>query len=139
MPPVPGQNTSYTIVWKVENSSNPLANTTVSTVLPTYVSYVSAGATGVSYDDSNRTVTWSLGDVEPGVGYSLPTETADFQVVLTPSTSQVGSVPELTGATQLSAEDRFAQVGVNATAPAPTTDLTSDTGFQSGMEVIAPN
>jgi hypothetical protein len=139
MPPVPGQNTSYTIVWTVQNSSNPLANTTVSTVLPTYVTYVSTGASGVSYDDGSRTVTWSLGDVEPGVGYSLPAQTANFQVVLTPSTSQVGSVPELTGETELSGEDRFAQVGVSASAQAPTTDLTGDTGFQSGMEVVAPN
>ncbi len=139
MPPVPGQNTSYTIAWTVTNSSNPLANTTVSTVLPPYVTYASTGASGISYDDGNRTVTWNLGNVSPGVGYSSPAQTANFQVVLTPSTSQVGSVPELTGDTELSGQDRFAQVSVNATAQAPTIDLTSDTGFQSAMGVVAPN
>ncbi len=135
MPPKAESETSYTIVWTVKNSSNTVANTVVSTVLPPYVRYASTGASGVSYDASSRTVTWSLGDVPAGVGYSLSAKQATFQVVLTPSTSQVGSAPALTGDVSLTGQDRFAQVTVTTKANAPTTFL-SEQGFQSGMDIV---
>ncbi|MDE1925248.1 MAG: DUF11 domain-containing protein [Patescibacteria group bacterium] len=138
MPPKANADTSYTIVWTVKNSSNTIANATVSAVLPAYMRYV-PGASGVSYDTGSRTVTWSLGDLNAGVGYSSAAKQVSFQVVLTPSASQVGSVPALTGEASLQGQDRFAQVGVSATAQAPTTALSGDTGFVSGMEIIAPN
>ena len=136
MPPKAESDTSYTIVWTVKNSSNTIANTVVSTVLPPYVRFASTGAAGVTYDSGSRTVTWSLGDVPAGVGYSVAARQATFQVILTPSASQVGSAPALTGNVSLTGQDRFAQVTVNAKADAPTTFLTGDTGFQSGMDIV---
>lgn len=138
MPPKANSDTSYTIVWTVKNSSNTIGNATVSTVLPQYVRYVSGGASGVTYDSGSRTVTWSLGDLNPGVGYTAPAEQVSFQVVLTPSESQAGSVPALTGNVSLQGQDRFAQVGVTASAQAPTTQLVGDTGFVPGMETVQP-
>jgi hypothetical protein len=137
MPPRAEQSTSYTIQWTVKNSSNTIGAAIVSAVLPTYVRYVSAGASGVSYDSNSRTVSWNLGDLPAGVGYSTAAKVADFQVVLTPSTSQVGSAPQLTGPAALKGQDRYAQVSVEADAEAPTTALT-ESGFSSGMEVVAP-
>jgi hypothetical protein len=139
MPPKANSNTSYTIVWMVKNSANTIGNATVSAVLPPYVKYVSSNTSGVVYDSASRTVTWSLGDVSAGVGYSAAAKQATFQVVLTPSASQVGSAPLLTGDASLSGQDRFAQVSVSANATAPTTLLTGDQGFQSGMDIVAPN
>ena len=138
MPPKAETDTSYAIVWSVKNSSNPVANAVVSTVLPTYVRYVSAGAAGVSYDGGSRTVSWNLGDLPAGVGYTSAAKQATFQVILTPSTSQVGSVPQLTGPTQLSGQDRFAQVNVQTSSPALTTQLSGDPGFNNNMSVVAP-
>ncbi len=137
MPPKAEAATSYTIQWTVKNSSNAVANAVVSAVLPPYVRYVSAGAVGVSYDGSSRTVTWNLGDLPAGVGYSTAAKVIDFQVVLTPSTSQVGSIPQLTGPAALKGQDRYAQVSVEADANAPTTQLT-ESGFSSGMETVSP-
>jgi hypothetical protein len=139
MPPKVNSDTSYTIVWTVQNSSNTIANASVSAVLPPYVKYVSANTSDVAYDSASRTVTWSLGDVNAGVGYSTPAKQADFQVVLTPSSSQMGSAPPLTGNASLTGQDRFAQVTVSANADSPTTLLTGDQGFQSGMDIVAPN
>jgi hypothetical protein len=138
MPPKAESDTSYAIVWTVKNSSNTIANATVSTVLPTYVRYVSGGASNVSYDSGSRTVTWNLGDLNAGIGYSTPAKQTSFQVVLTPSSSQVGSSPALTGPVSLQGQDRFAQVGVTANAQAPTTALQGDTGFANGMDIVAP-
>ncbi len=130
IPPRAESPTAYTVQWSAKNSSNALANASVSAVLPTYVSFV-AGQSGVTFDQGSRTVTWAIGDLAAGVGYSSAAKTAAFQVLLTPSDSQVGNTPTLTGTAQLSGTDRFAQVTVSATADAPTTLLREQNGDQS--------
>ncbi len=138
MPPVAEQPTTYSVVWTVKNSSNAVANTTVSTVLPPYVNFVTTTAgNGISYDASSRTVTWNIGNFGAGVGYSSQAQSSSFQLSLSPSSSQIGNSVTLTGLTTLSGEDRFAQVQVQASANVLTTDLSSsDTNFLSGMEKV---
>lgn len=138
LPPRAEAETTYTIIWTVKNPTNALANTVLSADLPPYVKFISAQAgAGIAYDDGSRTVRWNVGDLKAGVGYTLPVRQAAFQVALSPSTSQVGSAPNLTGETRLFGQDRFAQVGVNASAPAPTTAL-QESGFSSGMDIVGP-
>jgi hypothetical protein len=138
MPPRSGVPTLYTIQWTVKNSSNTVAGTNVSTVLPTYTTFVAAApGSAITYDTGSRTVRWDLGDLNAGVGYSSAARTGSFQVSLTASDSQVGYVPQLTGATALSGTDRFAQVQVTASADGPTTKL-NEAGFSPGMDIVAP-
>ncbi len=137
MPPKAEKETSYTVQWTITNSSNTVANGVVAAILPPYVRYVSAGSSGVSYDSQSRTVTWNVGDLSAGVGYSVPARQAYFQVILTPSTSQVGSAPQLTSAAKFKGQDRYAQVSVVSDSQAPTTALT-ESGFSSGMETVSP-
>ena len=136
LPPRAETGSSYTITWTLKNSANTVANTTVQTVLPPYVNFVAAQAGGgVTYDTASRTVTWSLGDVKPGVGYTSAAAQAAFQVMLIPSASQVGTAPALTGPTAASGQDRYAQVQVGADADGPTTQAI-DIG--TGMDIVAP-
>ncbi len=137
MPPRAEQNTTYTVLWTVSNSSNTIGNATVAAVLPPYVTFVQAQS-GVTYDSGSRTVTWALGELKANVGYSTAARSATFQVSILPSSSQVGLSPNLTGAATLSGQDRFAQVAVQTTASAPTTALQADSGFQTGMGAVAP-
>lgn len=138
MPPRAEVSTSYTILWTVKNSSNTLANTSVSAVLPPYVSFAAAQAgSGITYDAGSRTVRWDLGDLKAGVGYSTAARTGAFQVTFTPSASQAGFSPTLTGTAALQGTDRFAQVAVSATAEAPTIKL-NEAGFAPGMDIVAP-
>lgn len=138
MPPRSGSPTSYTIVWTVKNSSNTVANTVVSAVLPTYVQFVSAQAgSGIAYDAGSRTVRWDMGDLRAGVGYSSAALQGSFQITFTPSDSQVGATPMLTGTAALSGTDRFAQTAVTASVEAPTTQLT-EAGFGGGMDIVGP-
>lgn len=137
MPPTPGQPTTYTITWTVTNTSNTIANGVVSATLPTYVTYLAAPqGSGISYDPGSRTVTWTLGDVKAGTGFTNPARTASFQVSLLPSASQRGTSPSLTGAASFMGQDRFAQVQVNATAAGPTTALGSEQGYTPAMGII---
>ncbi|MES2006812.1 MAG: hypothetical protein V4436_01750 [Patescibacteria group bacterium] len=139
MPPRAEAATTYTIVWTVKNASNALANTSVSTVLPPYVQFMSAiSGEGVTYDAASRTVRWPVGELKAGVGYTLSSRQVAFQVTLVPSTSQVGQGVPLTGATTLAGQDRFAQVNVNSEAAAPTTKISGEAGFTSGMDIVAP-
>jgi len=134
VPPQVGQDTTYSIVWSVSNSSNSLANAAVSATLPPNVKFVSGGSE-VDYNDSSRTVTWTLGDVSAGAGYGSSARTTTFQVMITPSATQVGSAAPLVGAAHLTASDRYAQTPVSADAPAATT-LTADSGATRGMEIV---
>lgn len=119
-PPRVGEQTAYGIQWVVKNSSNAIANATVSAVLPTYVAFKS-GPTDVTYDAASRTVRWDLGELKAGTGYASAARTALFEVVLNPSISQVGQTPNLTGAAVLQGQDRFAQIQVSSQAAPPTT------------------
>ncbi len=122
LPPRADTGSSYTVTWTLKNSANTVANTTVQTTLPPYVNFVSAQTgSGITYDTASRTVTWSLGDVKAGVGYTSAAEQASFQVMLIPSDSQVGTVPSLTGPTAATGQDRYAQVQVGANVDGPTT------------------
>ena len=137
MPPVPGQATTYSIVWTVTNSSNTIANAVVSATLPAYVTFVNVQAgSGITYDPGSRTVTWAMGDVKAGVGYTLGSRTAAFQVSLLPSSSQAGQSPALTSTASLSGQDRFAQVQVTASADGPTIQLQNDTGYSANMGTV---
>lgn len=133
VPPVAERDTSYTVTWTIKNSANTVANVIGQTVLPPYVKFVQ-GESGVTYDSGTRTVKWTLGDVKAGAGYTLPVRTASFQVVLTPSTSQVATTPALTGPLQVSGQDRFAQVAVEGSAE-PVTINAEDV---AGMDTVAP-
>lgn len=134
MPPRAESQTSYTILWTVKNSSNAVANATVVTILPPYVKFASAApGSGITYDEASRTARWSLGDVAAGVGYSGAARTGAFQIVFTPSTSQIGESPALTGSALLTGQDRFAQIPVEARADAPTIELSGDSGYNSSM------
>jgi hypothetical protein len=83
-------------------------------------------------------VSWNLGDLQSGVGYSSPERTGSFQVTLLPSATQVNYTPQLTGDTTLDGQDRYAQLPVHVVEPGPSTVLGSDTQFQSGMGTVLP-
>ncbi|HVV15250.1 MAG TPA: hypothetical protein VHD55_02550 [Candidatus Paceibacterota bacterium] len=136
VPPRAETPTSYTITWTVKNSANAVANAVASAVLPPYVTFVTAqSGSGITYDSGSRTVRWNLGDVKAGVGYTTAARQAAFQVTLTPSASQVDSVPALTGPASITGQDRFAQVTVEGQAESVSTH-TSDGG--SGNDVVQP-
>lgn len=129
VPPVADQTTTYAVVWNVKNQGSAVAGGTVSAVLPSYVSYTgqTSGVGSFSYDATSRTVTWKVGDLSQGT-----TAQGVFQVSFTPSTSQKGKTPSLTGVVTFSGFDRFAGVPVKATASPATTETPGDPGYVLG-------
>lgn len=126
IPPTPGMQTTYSILWQIQGGGNAVAGATVSATLPSYVSYTgkTSGTGNFTYDSSSHTVTWNAGDLAAGA-----LAQGAFQVSLTPSTSQKGNSPTLTSAPTLAGFDRYAQVNVSAQAAPSTTETPGDPGY----------
>jgi hypothetical protein len=133
IPPRADKATTYTVQWNVQNKGSAVAGAAVSTILPSYVSYTSRtnGSGSFSYDEASRTVTWTVGDLAQGGSAQ-----GAFQVSLTPSTSQRGGTPFLTGLASFSGHDRFAGVRISATGEQVTTATIGDPGYVSSNAIV---
>jgi hypothetical protein len=134
MPPEANNETTYTILWTVTNSSNPVSDVSVSAVLPSYVRY--AGLTDprsadVTFNNVGGRVIWDVGSLASGARKDVA-----FQVTLKPSLGQVGTAPALVGEQTLSGTDTFAGVSVGDTNPALTTRLTTDPEFVEDEDTV---
>ncbi|MDO8742337.1 MAG: hypothetical protein Q7J45_02250 [bacterium] len=133
IPPRANQVTTYSVVWNVQNKGNAIAGGSVTSKLPNYVTYsgATAGSGSFTYDSKTHVVTWSTGDLTQSA-----TAQGMFKVSITPSTSQKGSSPALTGSMSFSGYDRFAGVSVSATADPVTTETTQEPGYTAASAIV---
>lgn len=133
IPPVAGEETTYTIRLTAEAGVNDLTETTVTAALPTYVNWLDAfeGDGTMSINPVNKEVTWDIGAL------TATSEAAvEFQVALTPSRSQIDDVPVLLNTQYLRARDRFTGAIIREDNQLITTDLRLPDVRDSG-EVLA--
>jgi hypothetical protein len=136
MPPEAEEETTYTIIWSIANSSNDVDDVSVSATLPSYVQWVgqvSPSNESVSFSPVGGQVLWDAGAVPRGTGITGPPREVAFQILFVPSISQVGSIPTLINETRLSGDDGFTGVAVSDTEDALTTRLTTDPEFEEGQ------
>jgi len=126
-PPEAEKETTYSVIWTVENSINTVANASVSATLPPYVRYTGfQEPETITYDDVTRTVTWALGEVAPGVRRE-----GAFQIAVTPSTTQRGTAPLVLENVRLRGFDRFVQKDMVGLYDPLTTYTSGDPDFGS--------
>jgi hypothetical protein len=116
IPPKAEQETTYTVLWTITNSSNNLRNIKVRTTLPTWVKYTGSiypAQEDITYNSASREVIWNAGTISRGTGMegNPPREVA-FQISFTPSLVQVEEVPILVNDAVLTGHDDFANVDV---------------------------
>lgn len=135
IPPEAETETTYTISLMVENGSNEITDTEIAASLPPYARWVdqTAGSGNVSFNPTNRVVTWRAGTVEANAS-----AIASFQISFLPSQTQIGTTPTLLGEQRLSATDRFTGSVVRDTNPALTTELSSEAGFGQENGEVQP-
>ena len=136
IPPKAEEETVYTLSLLAENGTNGLSNVEVTASLPTYVTWQgqSAGAGDIQFNETTRTLTWNVSSVAAN-----QSALTSFQVAILPSAVQVGTIPTLMGEQRLRADDDFIGEVVRDTAPAVTTELSTEAGFQKGNgRVLAP-
>ena len=139
IPPKANEPTTYTVTWTVTNSANPLSSGVATAQLPTYVEWVGTASPSselISYDNTSRTITWNFGQVPAGAGVTGPARVVAFQVRLKPSTSQVGTSPDLVLPVSVSAKDTFTGDTLTTTKLAVSTLLENDPGFPPGGQTV---
>ncbi len=136
IPPKSEKETTYSITLSISNGSNDVTDTIVVTTLPSYVRYIGEtypSSEDVSYDEAKREVKWRAGVVRAGSIQSA--KQMSFKVGFTPSTSQIGATPALTGGFTLSGQDRFTNTSVNLQQGAVTIK-TDDLQFKAGDDIV---
>ncbi|MBP7804917.1 MAG: DUF11 domain-containing protein [Candidatus Pacebacteria bacterium] len=139
IPPKANQPTTYTITWRVMNSSNALADAVATSQLPTYVDWVgviSPTSEKIEYDSTTRNIRWTIGAIAPNTGLAGLPKTVSFQVRLNPSITQVGSTPKLVLDSRVTARDTFTGETLTANRAATSTLLTNDTGFPANGQTV---
>ena len=113
LPPKADSSTVYGIQWVVTNSTNELEDVEVSGYLPPNVEWSAVyipASEHLNYNPTSGKITWRLGKVAPGTGYYLPARSVFFNVVLTPSVSQIGNYADLVTNQKIHGKDTFTKM-----------------------------
>lgn len=139
IPPKAGQETTFTIVWSLKNTANPVSGALITATLPSWVDFVGATYPAnetVTFDAPTRVVTWNASTVDRGVGFGPSVREASFQVKLKASSSQVGSSPTLVLPQSVVGIDTFTENNISFTKPDMTTKMTNDPTYSSSINGV---
>lgn len=138
VPPKVGEETTYTIHWKVGNVSNDVNEAKVEAVLPTIARMtgkIFPEGAPLTYNERTNSIVWDMGNVEAGVGIlSAPKEVA-FQVSIKPSVDLLGREVSLLESSVLSARDSFTGEVISVKSAPKTTNLPEDASI-SGSSFV---
>lgn len=138
IPPQAERETTYTINWLVTNTTSDLKSTVVKAVLPQGVSWkgeVSPSSEKITFDQDSRVITWDVGSVLAGTGFTNSSKQVFFKVGVIPSISQIGTSPTILNQTILNSTDTFTNKQIQVTSNSVTTKF-SDPSFTDGKETV---
>ena len=136
VPPVAEEATTYTVTLEVQNGSNDVIDSEVTTSIPQYVTWLDAvsGDGSITYNPVSKTIVWSVGSIDANNA-----KRTSFQLELMPSLSQIGRTPALLGEQRLRATDRFTGSVVRADAPPMSAELPEGEYGRNNGEVRHPD
>ena len=141
IPPVAEKETTYTIIWTINNSSNIVDDAKVIATLPSYMRWIgqsSPSSEAITFNPIGGQIIWNAGSIKPksDTASSGQKEVA-FQVAFLPSISQISSAPVIVNEQTLTGFDRFTQTNISNTKKVLTTRLSTDPNFPiSGANVV---
>jgi len=135
MPPKANTETTYALVFSLINTTNRIEDGVVTATLPPYVRWVgiySPSGEDITFNQTDSTMTWRVGDIEPGAGVNgaVPKQAA-IAIGFTPSTSQIGQQPLLIRDVTFKGKDAATGATVTRVADEVSTSITGDPGFNS--------
>jgi len=139
IPPVAEQETTYTILWSVGNTQNDLSDAKVTARLGPAVKWLGAHSEkseDIKYDEASNMVTWNIGNLASGTGFSSPFREAAFQVSITPSKSQIGLAPVLVSNISFMGLENLSNRNISVSSNSLTTKLSGDPEFIQGDDVV---
>ncbi len=117
-PVVAEKESTVTIGLSIANTANKITGGMVKMSLPSYVKWLSNVAPAsedVRFDKNRNTVTWNVGDIDPGVGVSGKAKTVYFQIAVTPSLSDINSNLQVAGESTFTGTDAYTGGDIRAT------------------------
>lgn len=132
IPPKVENETTYTIIWTINNSSNIVDNVSVTATIPSYVRWT--GKTNpsnekISFNPLGGQIIWDVGSIKPKVDSGSGQREVAFQVALLPSVSHAGDMPALVNEQTIRGFDRFTETEIGGIKRALTTRLLTDPNF----------
>ena len=140
IPPKVEEETSYTVVWSLSNTANNISKGVVKSSLPSWVKFgdkISPPSEDLTFNASTKEITWNVGNIPKGTGVSKPSREVSFNIVFTPSLSQVGSTPVLVNDAVLTGHDDFANVNVRVVKTSLTTRLSNDAAMPANGDKVS--
>lgn len=134
LPPQVGEETTYTVLWTVTNTSNTVSDIAVQATLPSYVRFsdrIEPSSADLTFNEVGGKLLWNVGSLASSARRDVA-----FQVLLKPSLSQRGTAPVLVGEQVLKGTDTFTRAEVGASRPALSTQLNTDPEFESGQDTV---
>ncbi len=141
IPPRAEKQTTYTVMWTVNNTANTVTGAEVRALLPAYVKWTaktSPAGEDISYNSNTGEVVWRTGNVSAYTANTSQARQVSFQVAIEPSVAQVGQVPFMVQDTTLVGRDDFTGENLTSTAPALTTRFSTDPSYKEGNDAVAP-
>lgn len=134
LPPKVETETTYTVIWNLTNTSNMIRNTKVRAILPPWVNFagtISPADASLTYNSSTKEIVWDAGTLPRGAGYGSDGTEVAFQIIFTPSLSQLDDTPDLLNEAVLTGRDDFANVDVRINRSSLNTKLSGDASFDA--------
>jgi hypothetical protein len=137
-PPRVGQTSTYRVFWNLTNSLHNVGPNTVSAKLPPGVAWTSRSESNlgsITFDSASRTVSWQIATLAAPLPADAPIPAANFEVGITPTANQAGSVITLTDSTTVTARDQNADALIFQSIAPLDTNLVGDPNLAGRGEV----
>ncbi len=139
LPPQVGSPSVYKVHIALSNSSNDFSNGQLFAFVPTgfIAGSVTAAESGnVQFDPTTNKLTWNVGSFPANTGRFSQPRVLEFQVSLSPSSSQVNQSPTLVKTINFTANDLYTSQAINISADDITTsDISGTNGFGNGQVI----
>jgi hypothetical protein len=138
VPPKADVETTYTVSLAVTNTTNDLKDAEIQASIPLGVSWkgeYSPSSEKISYDPDTRIITWKIGNISAGTGFSSSPKEVFFKLGIIPSINQIGSSAKLLSKTTATAYDNYTETQIGASAEIVNTQY-SDPDFGAGDSVV---
>ena len=138
IPPKADTESTYTVNWSLTNTTNDVKDGVVRATLPIGVSWkgsVSPASEKISFDPDTRIVTWDIGNIAAGAGFTNSAKQAYFKVGIIPSLSQIGSAPDIVSRASFSGTDIYTERKIEVFS-LPANTRFSDSNFVEGKETV---
>jgi hypothetical protein len=139
IPPKVGEETSYTIHWKIVNVSNDLSDVKVVSSLPSGVKWnnkFSPNDESISFNERTNEIEWAIGNMKNGVGILEPAREISFQISVTPEVNQAGNELVLLNSSILTAKDIFTGVDIKSEIKEKKNNLSEDADAAGKYKVV---